>query len=79
MVFAWQSRSSYRNLYESSCKDGIIKFLNKEDFSIEIDPNNGIDSAFLSVSFMENYFPELFNINIPVTKTDLEFIWDSLS
>ena len=28
---------------------------------------------------MEKYFPELFNINIPVKKTDLEFIWDSLS
>ena len=28
---------------------------------------------------MEKYFPEVFNVNIPVTKDDLDFIWEILS
>lgn len=79
MVFAWQSRSSYRNVYDSSCKDGILEFLKNEDFEIDIDPNYKVEAAFLSVSFMEKYFPELFNVNIPVTEADLDFIWENLS
>ena len=79
MVFAWQGRSSYRNAYESSCKDGIIEFLKNEDFTISIDPDHQIDSAFLSEGFMEKYFPELVNVNIPVTQADLDFIWEKLS
>lgn len=79
MVFAWISRSSYRNLYESSCKEGIIEFLKNEDFEIDIDPDHQINSAFLSERFIEKYFPELVNVNIPVTEADLDFIWDKLS
>ncbi len=79
MVFAWQGRSSYRNAYESSCKDGIIEFLKKEDFNIGINPDTKKDSAFLSEGFMEKYFPELVNVNIPVTQADLDFIWEKLS
>ena len=79
MVFAWQGRSSYRNAYESSCKDGIIEFLKKEDFNIGINPDTKKDSAFLSEGFMEKYFPELVNVNIPVTEADLDFIWKNLS
>ena len=79
MVFAWISRSSYRNLYESSCKEGIIEFLKNEDFNIAIDPNYKVEAAFLSVSFMEKYFSQLLNVNISVSKEDLDFIWENLS
>ena len=79
MVFAWISRSSYRNLYESSCKEGIIEFLKNEDFNIAIDPNYKVEAAFLSASFMEKYFSQLLNVNISVSKEDLDFIWENLS
>ena len=79
MVFAWISRSSYRNLYESSCKEGIIEFLKNEDFNIAIDPNYKVEAAFLPVSFMEKYFSQLLNVNISVSKEDLDYIWENLS
>ena len=79
IVFKWQGLSSPRNAFESSCKNGIIEFLKKEDFYINIDPDHQIESAFLSERFIEKYFPELVNVNIPVTEADLDFIWDKLS
>lgn len=79
IVFAREYGLSYRNSYERSCKDGIIEFLKNEDFSIDIDPDNKIETAFLSESFMKKFFPEFFNVNIPVTEADLDFIWKMLS
>ena len=76
-VCSMQSRGSWRRLYESSCKTEIIEFLKNEDF--DIGTFNNTDTPFLHTSFMEKYFPEVFNVNIPVTKDDLDFIWEILS
>lgn len=76
-VCAMLSRGSYRSLYEISCKSGIIEFLKNEEF--DIGTFNNMDTPFLHLSFLEKYFPEVFNVNIPVTKDDLDFIWEKLS
>ncbi len=76
-VCAMLSRGSYRRLYESSCKSGIIEFLKNEEF--DIGTFNNMDTPFLYLSFLEKYFPEVFNVNIPLTKDDLDFIWEKLS
>ena len=75
-VCAMLSRGSYRSLYEISCKSGIIEFLKNEEF--DIGTFNNMDTPFLHLSFLEKYFPEVFNVNIPVTKDDLDFIWEKL-
>ncbi len=77
VVLSMVSRQNFRNMFDSSCKAGIIEFLEKEDF--EIDQINNMDSPFLSKTFMEKYFPESLNVNIPVTKEDLNYIWKILS
>ena len=69
--------NDFGNAFNSSCKSGIIEFLENEDF--EIDQKDGIDSPFLSISFIEKYFPEILCTNIPVSKKDLSYIWENLS
>ena len=77
MVCAKQSRMSYRNLYNSFCKDEILEYLKNDEF--EIGNNNNADAAFLPVSFLKKYFPEVLETNIAISKDDLDFIWEKLS
>ena len=67
----------FGNAFNFSCKSGIIEFLENEDFVI--DKMDGIDSPFLSKSFIEKYFPEVLCADIPVSKEDLSYIWENLS
>ena len=77
MVCSSQSRIAYRNVYLSSCKEEILEYLKNGDF--EIGNNNNAAAAFLPVSFLQTYFPEVLETNIPVSKDDLDFIWEKIS
>ena len=63
-VYTWQTKTMYRNLYPSSCKDQVIEYLKNEKF--EVRKIEDKDYPFFAIEFLEKNFPELFNVNIPL-------------
>ena len=77
IIYSWQTRSMYRNLFPESCETQILNYLKNEEFEIEKLENK--DTVFLPIAFMENVFPEVINPNFKLGEKELSYIWKMLS
>ena len=64
-IFASQTNHSYRNLFSTPLKEEILKYLEEGKFEVKIEDN--IEQIFL--------FPEILNINIDISKEELNALW----
>ena len=69
-VYAWTSRTNYKNLYSEQSLDKILEFLDAGKF--ELQPADGYDIIYLPLEFIDLS-------KCIISKAQLDYIWNTMS